>query len=179
MRDHGGEAMTRPRHRGCVHREGGCGRCRWGKACGSESDGPATPMGSGTPSRGTGNPMREPLTPEDRRALAWLATVIRRAGMRARRRVRRGAAVSWDALDWEPVDGPASAFADRLVDQWAVHAAWRTLSPRERVVVAATVLHADPQALVARRLHVSQTRVSQIRTRALARLRSALDAQEP
>jgi RNA polymerase sigma factor (sigma-70 family) len=120
--------------------------------------------------------VRDALSPEDRQALAWLATVIRRAGTRARRR-HKEFTLSWDAeaRDWAlPVSRDPAA---RVVESLALREAWRCLTPQEREVVAATIVQGESQVSVAHRLGRSQARVSQIQAQALDQLRAMLELE--
>ncbi len=75
-------------------------------------------------------------------------------------------------------DLPRPAPEDAVLDRLALGDAMRTLTPRQRRVIALTVLDDRPDGEVAGQLGVSEVTVRTTRSRALARLRERLTAME-
>jgi RNA polymerase sigma factor (sigma-70 family) len=75
-------------------------------------------------------------------------------------------------------DRPRSAPDEAVLDRLALHDAMRVLTPRQRRVIALTVLDDRPDAEAADELGVSEVTVRTTRSRALARLRERLTAMD-
>lgn len=75
-------------------------------------------------------------------------------------------------------DRPHPAGDDSVLDKMVLGEAVQTLTPRQRRVIALTVLDDRPDAEVADQLGVSEVTVRTTRSRALARLREKLIAME-
>jgi RNA polymerase sigma factor (sigma-70 family) len=75
-------------------------------------------------------------------------------------------------------DRPRPAADDAVLDKMVLGEAVRTLTPRQRRVIALTVLDDRPDSEVAAELQVSEVTVRTTRSRALARLREKLTAME-
>ena len=113
---------------------------------------------------------------EDLAALRWIEVTIRRAGRRAAVDYGRYAhelltsSVDIDALEPDP-----AALSDE--DQamvMDVRRAFRKLPAEQRQVLFLNIVADWPQRRIASAMHLSQTRVSQLRRQALSRLRGFL-----
>jgi len=75
-------------------------------------------------------------------------------------------------------DHYASTGVDFDLGHWALEAAIRKL-PKVEMIVITAVRSGDTNRVIAERLHVTESRISQIKTRAISRLRIALGVQPP
>ena len=113
---------------------------------------------------------------EDLAALRWIEVTIRRAGRRAAGDYARYAhelltgSIDIDAL--EPDPGARSDEDQAMVMD--VRRAFRTLPAEQRQVLFLNIVADWPQRRIASAMHLSQTRISQLRRQALSRLRELL-----
>ena len=117
---------------------------------------------------------------EDREALRWVEVTIRRAGRQAAARYGRYAQeILRDPIDIDVLAPLADAATDgdreMILD---VRRAFAELSTDERRVLFLTAVADWPQRRVAETLHFAQSRVSQLRLRALLRMRVMLEGRE-
>ncbi len=112
----------------------------------------------------------------DAAEMATPAAYLRRAvGNECVSRWRR---TSREVVVAELPDRPRAAVDEAVLDKMVLGEAVQTLTPRQRRVIALTVLDDRPDAEVADQLGVSEVTVRTTRSRALARLREKLTAME-
>jgi RNA polymerase sigma factor (sigma-70 family) len=92
--------------------------------------------------------------------------------------VSRWRRTSREVVVAELPDRPRPAADDAVLDKMLLGEAVQTLTPRQRRVIALTVLDDRPDSEVADQLGVSEVTVRTTRSRALARLREKLTAME-
>jgi RNA polymerase sigma factor (sigma-70 family) len=92
--------------------------------------------------------------------------------------VSRWRRTSREVIVAELPDRPRPAADDAVLDKMVLGEAVQTLTPRQRRVIALTVLDDRPDSEVADQLGVSEVTVRTTRSRALARLREKLTAME-
>jgi RNA polymerase sigma factor (sigma-70 family) len=92
--------------------------------------------------------------------------------------VSRWRRTSREVIVAELPDVPRAAADDAVLDKMVLGEAVLTLTPRQRRVIALTVLDDRPDAEVAAELGVSEVTVRTTRSRALTRLREKLTAME-
>jgi RNA polymerase sigma factor (sigma-70 family) len=92
--------------------------------------------------------------------------------------VSRWRRTSREVVVAELPDRPRPAADDAVLDKMVLGEAVQTLTPRQRRVIALTVLDDRPDSEVADQLGVSEVTVRTTRSRALARLREKLTAME-
>jgi RNA polymerase sigma factor (sigma-70 family) len=92
--------------------------------------------------------------------------------------VSRWRRTSREVVVAELPDVPRAAADDSVLDKMVLGEAVLTLTPRQRRVIALTVLDDRPDSEVAEQLGVSEVTVRTTRSRALARLREKLVAME-
>ncbi len=117
---------------------------------------------------------------EDREALRWVEVTIRRAGRQAAARYSRYAQeILTDPVDIDALatlgDGATDADRAMILD---VRRAFAKLPADERRVLFLTAVADWPQRRVAETLHLAQSRVSQLRLRALGRMRVMLQGRQ-
>ena len=113
----------------------------------------------------------------DRAAARWLISTVRRAGREARRRLARGRREeSFDPdgpflsrVEGVPVDPGQRIYIEELL---------AALPTKERATIVLGVLEGLTQKDIARRLRLTQSRVSQLRRAAVAHLRDLVEGRE-
>lgn len=112
----------------------------------------------------------------DRAAARWLISTVRRAGREARRRLNRDfreEPIDPDGPRLSQVEGSAADTDQRIyVEQLLAE-----LSPKERAAIVLGVFGGLTQKDIAARLHVTQSRVSQLRRDAIHHLKDLVEGR--
>jgi len=113
----------------------------------------------------------------DRAAARWLVLTVRRAGREARRRLARGRREEpfdpggplLSRVEGAPVDSSQRIYIEELL---------AALPEKERTTIVLGVFDGLTQKDIARRLRLTQSRVSQLRRAAMAHLRDLVEGRE-